>query len=63
MVGWTKTWQNKTWPKVHFAKVRLCIVLTQDDDKIVSFKVGLANLRIIFKCSLEIDYACVNTKL
>jgi hypothetical protein len=57
MVGWTKTQQKKTWPKIHFAKFTLCTMLTQDDDKIMTFEVGLANLRIIFKCSLEAIYA------
>jgi hypothetical protein len=34
MVGWTKIWQKKTWPKVHFASFIVCIMLTHDDKMI-----------------------------
>jgi hypothetical protein len=33
MVGWTKTRQKKTWPKVHFSSFLMCTMLTHDNDK------------------------------
>jgi hypothetical protein len=53
----------EAWPKVHFAKFILCIMLTHDDDKMMSFEVGLASLHNIFKFSLETVYARVDIKL